>query len=205
MKHKIFLVSFLLICIFTHNSFGQDHNIGMFRFGVQNHIAKSLPASYKEELASSSTLFEVIMDRKFVINENYILNGGLGFAIFRFSNSNLFFDGATNHSNYGLVKYGMSRSVYKDKLSINADVFHYILAHIEKQEEDQRRAFTNLEMGATYKINDRFSVTLSSALSLSPMTLLRFTTGSSINNEPITRYSGSIYNFGVHAGLGYRF
>lgn len=205
MKHKIFLMSFLMICFFTYKSFGQDHNIVMFRLGVQNHVPQGLPASLKEGFTSSSFQYDLMIDRRFVINEKYTLNGGLGFTIFRFSDSNLFFDGTTNQSNYGIIKYGLSRSIYKDKLSINVDVFHNILAHKEKQDDRQRRTFTNIEIGTTYRIYDRFSISLSSSLSLTPMSLLRFSTGDINNNEIVTRYSSGVRNFGVIAGFGYSF
>ena len=93
--------------------------------------------------------------------------------------------------------------VYKDKLLLNIDVFHYILAHKVKQDNRQRRASTNIEMGVTYNINDRISISLGGSLSLTPMCLLRFSTGNISNNEPVTQYSSGVYNFGGNVGLGY--
>lgn len=95
--------------------------------------------------------------------------------------------------------------VYKDKILLNIDVFHYILAHKVKQENRQRKEFTNFEIGVTYNINDRISISLGGSLSLTPMCLLRFSTGSNINNEPVTQYSSGVYNFGGNVGLRYGF
>lgn len=205
MQHIMSLTLILFFSSLGDFAIGQDYNSLQLRYGLQKHMPNKLPDDLKRRYSSSSTQFEFTIDRRFVINEKHTLNGGLGFNMFRFSDSNLFFDGATNHSNYGLIKYGLSRFVYKDKLSINVDVFHYILAHIEKQDDRQRRAFTNIEIGTAYRINDRFNISLSSSLSLTPMSLLRFSTGDINNNEIVTRNSSGVRNFGVHTGLAYRF
>jgi len=203
MKHITFLFSILIIQFLISTSFGQDHNVVQLRFGMQNHVPHGLPTLLKEGWTSSSIQFDLILNRRFVINEKYTLNGGLGFTIFKFADSNLFFDGTTRQSNYGLIKYGLSRSIYKDKFSVNVDIFHYILTHSEKQDDNQRRVFTNVELGATYNINDRFNVSVSSPFTLYSMFLIRSSTG--IFNETITRYYSDVRNYGVHFGAGYKF
>lgn len=205
MLNKLFLLSILMLDLFSNKSLAQDFNVVKFRFGVQNHRPQGLPESLKEMFTSSSLQFELLVDRRFVINEKYALNGGLGYSIFQFADANLFFDGVTAQSNYGILKYGLSRVIYKDKFNFNVDVFHYILVHKEKQDDRQRRAFANLELGVAYKINDRVDVSLGSSLSLTPMSLLRLGTGNLMNNEPLTTYISGVYNFGMNAGLGYRF
>jgi hypothetical protein len=205
MINKLFLVSILMLGLFTNKSLAQDFNVVKFRFGVQNHKPHGLPESLKEMFTSSSLQFELFVDRRFLINEKYALNGGLGFSIFQFADANLFFDGVTAQSNYGILKYGLSRAIYKDKFNFNVDVFHYILVHKEKQDDRQRRAFTNLEIGVAYKINNRFNVSVGSFLSITPMSLLRLGTGNFMKNEPLTTYISGVYNLGMNAGLGYSF
>jgi len=205
MKHITLLFSFLIIQFLTTKSFGQDHNVVQLRFGVQNHVPHGLPASLKELFASSSNQFDLILNRRFVINEKYTLNGGLGFTILRFADSNLFWDDTTNQSNYGVVKYGIGRSIYKDKLSINVDIFHYILTHAEKQDDNQKRVFTNLELGVTYNINDRFSISMSSPLTLNSIFSVRGLTGDFFKNETLRTYYSDVRNYGVHLGAGYKF
>ncbi len=203
MKQLKFFFLIIVLSSFSNIAISQDQSAIHLRFGILKHIPHNVPAVLKNSRASSSNTFELILERKLKINDNYSINGGLGFSVYRFLDSNIFFDGNTRQSNYGILKYGLSRRICTEKLFLNFDIFHYILAYKEKQYDNQRRAFTNVEIGLTYKINDRFSISMSSPLTLYPMFLLRLGTG--VLGETITRYYSNVRNYGLNASVSYNF
>ena len=208
MENKLIkkFISILCVIIYMVQSHACNaQNQMTFRYGVLNQLPSSLPAELSNNYQTSSNTFEIIYDRSIPINENYNINIGLGFSVFRFSNSNLFFYGKKRQSNYVIFKYGLGRKIYAEKLFINLDILHYILAHKKKQDDDQRRIFTNIEIGMSYKINNNFKITISSPLTLYPMFLLRIGKGNTANNEPVIRYNSKVRNYGLNFGCTYIF
>lgn len=195
-----------LLLIFKSQYAGaQDHNYLTLRYGILKHLPSKIPNDLKHNWQTSSNTFEIIYDRALHLNENYKLNIGVGFSIFRFANSNLFYDRTTIQSNYVMVKYGLSRRLYSNKFFVNLDIFHYILPRELKQDVDQRRVFTNIEMGISYNINNRFRMSVSSPFTLFPFFLIRTSTGNMANNEPITIYNSKVLSYGVNFGCTYIF
>jgi hypothetical protein len=204
-KSYVLLNLFLVIMTMSHFLKAQDHFQITLRYGILSHTPGNLPDGLKTNWQTSSNSFDLILDRNIIINKKYKLNTGLGFSVYRFINSNLFYDGKTVQSNYGILKYGIDRKLFSDRLFLNINIFHYILAHKEKQDDNQRRTFTNIDFGLSYKISNSLIISMGSPYTLYPMFLLRVGTGSVVLNEPVTRYNSKVQNRGIHFGISYKF
>lgn len=205
MKLLTFLIHIIVFLIQSQFSYTQDYYQITFRYNILNHVPGNLPKELKNNWQTSSNTFELILDKTLTINDHFNLNAGLGFSVFRFSNSNLFSLDNIRQSNYAIIKYGLSKRIYLDNLFLNLDILHYVLARKEKQDDNQRRAFTNAEVGLSYNINERFKISFSSPFTLYSMFLLRIGTGNIANNEPITRYNSKVRNYGLNFGFTYTF
>ena len=204
-KSYVLLKLFLAAMTMSHFLQAQDHFQVTLRYGILSHMPSNLPEGLKSNWQTSSNSFELILDRNIIINKKYRLNAGLGFSVYRFLNSNLFYNGKTIQTNYGILKYGIDRKLVSDKLFLNFDIFHYILAHKEMQDDDQRRVFTNIDIGLSYNVSNSLIISISSPITLYPMFLLRTGSGSVVNNEPITRYNSKVRNIGINFGICYKF
>lgn len=201
-----FYISLFCVLIFmVHSNSCDAQNQIILRYGVLNQLPSNLPTVLKNNWQTSSNTFEILYERVSTFNDKYNINAGFGFSVYRFSNSNLFFDDKIRQSNYAILKYGMNRKIYTEKIFLNLDIFHYILTNKEKQDDNQRRIFANLEIGFSYYINKRFRGSISSPFTLYPMFLLRLGAGDFNKNEPITRYNSKVRNYGLNFGFTYNF
>jgi len=193
-----------LILLASAGMDAQDDFYAQVRFGMMTHTALNLPKEVRSAFISESQQYEVFFGKKLFINEKYKLSGSVGFAQFQFSDSRQFRDGETRRSRYFAVAYGLARKLPAEKLSVSLGVSHYVLAHRDKQDFDQRRVFSNLELGFGYLIKKDLEVSVSSPWTIYPMFLKRVSVRSEDGTQS-TRYNGVSRNLGASLGLKYNF
>ena len=72
-------------------------------------------------------------------------------------------------SHYLNIKYGLSLDLYNEKLKTNLMGSHYILLHKDLQGFNQNRSFMNIDLGLTYQINRKYTLSLSTPFTIHPI------------------------------------
>lgn len=192
----------LFLLIFPSIIFGQNKTSIQLREGLVKSITHGLPADLKKANSLSIFTQDIIISKSISVYDEYSLNAGVGGSWYRYTNTNNTLFENTKNSFYGLVKYGVNRKLNK-KLNLDLAMFHYILAHNEKQSFIQRRVFTNIELGLEYQINNNFLISVSTPFTLHPFLLIN--TYTKDENEVLYYHSGKTRNYGITVALKYDF
>jgi hypothetical protein len=141
------------------------------------------------------------------VNEKFDARIGLGYSNFYHINSNIFRGDTAQSSSYVNVRLGTDIQTRWQPMQLSIAFSNYI--NLAKYPQDvygyQQRIFTNLDLGAKFKINDNLSIRATTPITFAPM-LNGLSWGYLDENQAIVIVPKSRVGMtGVNLGLVYRF
>ena len=179
-KFSIILLILLLVLgkVYSQSAYQVELRSGIIFFDCK--VAKG---DFFESAKGWGSQADVTYFRNFDINRNFSPIIGIGYTNFLYWNVD-FFDllpkvlkppysyetyGGDFTSHYLNIKYGLCIDIYKEKLKTNIMGSHYILLHKDLQGFNQNRSFMNVDIGFTYQLNKKYSLSLTTPFSLHPI------------------------------------
>ncbi|MFK7948420.1 MAG: hypothetical protein AB8G11_12590 [Saprospiraceae bacterium] len=139
------------------------------------------------------------------VNPKFDARIGLGYSNFYHINSNIFVGDTAQSSSYLNVRLGTDIQSRWEAVQFSVVFSNYI--HLARNPQDffeyQQRIFTNLDLGAKFKINEKLSIRATTPITLAPM-LRGLAWGYVEENELIRVPNSRVGTAGLNLGLIYK-
>jgi hypothetical protein len=141
------------------------------------------------------------------VNEKFDARIGLGYSNFYHINSNIFRGDSAQSSSYINVRLGTDIQTRWQLMQLSIAFSNYI--NLAKKPQDvygyQQRIFTNLDLGAKFKINDKLSIRATTPITLAPMINGLSWAYTDENDDFVIIPNSRVGTSGLNLGLIYRF
>ena len=186
----------------TESNLAIELSEGLLYYDLINHKEDILNYNQGYALQSSVDLW---LSKQ--VNPKFDARIGLGYSNFYHINSNIFRSDSAQSSSYINVRLGTDIQTRWQPMQLSVAISNYI--NLAKYPQDlfgyQQRIFTNLDLGAKFKINDKLSIHATTPITLAPMINGFKWAYHDKNNDYVIIPDNRIGTSGVNLGLIYKF
>jgi len=181
--HLKFVLVFFWMLFLVNNTKSQSTNEIEIRTGVIFFDSKLADGDVLESGKGWGSQADITFYKTFDIKRKFKPTVGLGYTNFYYWNVD-FFDvsprvsefpyshntfGGDLTSHYMNLRYGLDIAVIKEKFNLTLMASHYLLLHKEFQGNNQKRIFMNIDLGFNFKLNEKYTLTLSAPFTIHPI------------------------------------
>ncbi len=212
-----FRLAILIIQLFGGQVYSQSTHQVELRSGIIFFDSKVAKGDFLESARGWGSQTDLTFFKSFDINRKFKPVLGIGYTNFLYWNVD-FFDllpqvleppysydsfGGDFTSHYLNIKYGLCIDIYKEKLKTNIMGSHYILLHKDLQGFNQNRSFMNIDIGFTYQLSKKYTLSLSTPLTIHP--IVQDPVQRILNHGTNPYFERFVEMNGILIGLIYRF
>lgn len=193
-------IVFLLLLFLVSDNFlhGQRSWELGFNAGYITHNALNLPNDLQEYFSTKSIAANLSLMKNHALNEKIEIFGGVGLNSFFFEETPAYII-RNNTSHYFTVLYGLRRSAFNKKASLNLFIDHNILYSSNSVQHNQ--VFTNVNLGMSYFLFDKLILNTFVPITIYPMFSNKNV--GKIDGDFLTLYRSGVYNIGLYLGVSY--
>jgi len=215
--HLKFVLVFFWMLFLVNNTKSQSTNEIEIKTGVIFFDSKLAEGDVLESGKGWGSQADITFYKTFDIKRKFKPTVGIGYTNFYYWNVD-FFDvwpqvseppyshesfGGDLTSHYMNLRYGLDVALIKEKFNLTLMASHYLLLHRDLQGFNQKRNFMNVDFGFKYRLNEKYTLTLSTPFTIHPIVQDNILTILSPGNTP--PFERFVEMNGIMIGIRYKF